>query len=299
VSITRPHLGLGILLMLLAMLSFASMDAISKALARALPIPQIMWVRYAIFTALALLMLHRLGITRVARSARPALQATRALVAVIENSVFVLAFTYLPLADVHAIAAASPLIVIALSVALLGEHVGMRRWFAVAVGFIGVLLIVRPGFEAIGPGHLVALAGALLWAAYQLLVRMVSQHDHSDTTWLWTAVIGLVLTTFIGPFYWTWPDARGWGLLLAIALMGSAAHLALINALARAEASALQPFGYTMLMWAAVIGYLAFGDVPDRWTVAGAGLILASGLYAWHRERVRAGAAKGVVASSE
>ena len=283
-----PRTGLAIALTLVSMFAFAAMDGISKVLAGSLAIPQILWVRYILFTVLALVVLRRFGIVRIARSERPWLQGTRALVAVIENAVFILAFTYLPLADVHAIAAASPFIVIALSVALLGEVVGWRRWVAVVVGFIGVLLIVRPGFETIGPGHLVALAAAGLWGGYQLLVRLVSMTDRSETTWLWTAVVGLIATSFVGPFVWVWPDGRGWVLLIAIALLGSAAHLTLIKALSLVEASALQPYSYTLLLWAALIGYVVFGDVPDSWTFAGAGLILVSGLYAWHRERVRA-----------
>ena len=187
--------GLGILLTLVAMFAFAAMDGVSKVLAGALAIPQILWVRYILFTVLAVVMLHRLGIARIARSERPMLQGVRALVAVVENATFILAFTYLPLADVHAIAAASPLIVIAVSVPLLGETVGPRRWLAVLAGFIGVLMIVRPGFAEIGPGHLVALAGALLWGSYQLLVRLVSKTDRSETTWLWTAVVGLIATS--------------------------------------------------------------------------------------------------------
>ena len=285
--------GLGIVLTLVSMLMFAAMDAISKALAGALAIPQILWVRYLLFTMLALVMLRRLGIANVLRSRRPGQQLVRALVAVVESGVFVLAFTYLPLADVHAIAAASPLIVIAMSVPLLGEKVGPRRWLAVVAGFVGVLLIVRPGFADVGPGHLVALAGAFLWGLYQILVRRVSAFDGSNTTWLWTALVGLAATSLVGPFVWIWPDATGWGLLIAIALLGSGAHLALIKALSLAEAGAMQPYSYTLLVWAAVIGWLAFGDVPDRWTFAGAGIILASGIYAWHRERVRAAETKG------
>lgn len=285
----RPtRTGLGVLLTLAAMLMFAAMDGISKVLAGALAIPQILWVRYAIFTALALVMLRQPGIANVLRSKRPALQAIRALVAVIESGVFVLAFTYLPLADVHAIAAASPLIVVALSVPMLGERVGPRRWLAVLIGFLGMLLIVRPGFETIGAGHLVALLAAFLWGLYQILVRLVAGFDRSETTWLWTALVGLATTSLVGPLVWRWPDAQGWGLLVAIALLGSGAHLALIKALSLAEAGSLQPYSYTLLVWATVIGWLAFGDFPDRWTLAGAALILAGSLYAWHRERVRA-----------
>ena len=289
----RPdsRLNQAIALSLLAMLAFAVMDAISKVLAGALSIPQILWVRYILFTALAVMVLRKQGLRRVWHTERPWLQAFRAALLVIENGVFVLAFKYLPLADVHAIAAASPLIVIALSSPILGEQVGPRRWLAVIVGFLGVLLIVRPGFQEFGPGIAIALLGAVLWGLYQILMRLCAKTDASATTWLWSAVIGLLLTTVTGPSTWVWPDARGWLLLAVIAALGSVAHLALIRAFSLAEAGALQPFGYTMLLWAAVIGYLAFGDVPDRWTLTGAAIIMASGLYAWNRERVRARAA--------
>ena len=171
---------------------------------------------------------------------------------------------------------------------MLHESFGPRRWLAVIVGFLGVLLIVRPGFQEFGPGIAIALLGAVLWGLYQILMRLCAKTDASATTWLWSAVIGLLLTTLTGPSTWVWPDARGWLLLAVIAALGSVAHLALIRAFSLAEAGALQPFGYTMLLWAAVIGYLAFGDLPDRWTLTGAAIIMASGLYAWNRERVRA-----------
>ncbi|MFM9940184.1 MAG: DMT family transporter [Hyphomicrobiaceae bacterium] len=285
---THHTVGLGIALTLLAMFGFAAMDGISKVLAGAHAIPQILWVRYILFTLLAVVVLRDKGLAAVWQSGQPWLQFARALLIVVENGIFVLAFTYLPLADVHAIAAASPLIVIALSVPLLGEKVGPRRWLAVIVGFLGVMLIVRPGLQDIGVGILIALAGAVLWGLYQIMVRMCSQTDSSETTWLWSAVVGLAATSLIGPFMWTNPSANGWALLVLLAALGSMAHLALIKALSLAEASVLQPFGYTLFLWAIVIGYLAFGDLPDMWTLAGGAIILASGLYAWHRERVRA-----------
>lgn len=286
-STGRNATTLGIILTLVSMLGFASMDAVSKVLGQTLPIPQILWVRYVIFSLLAIALLRHLGLRKVAQSGQPLLQAARALLIVVENGLFVLAFTYLPLADVHAIAAVSPLIVVALSVPLLGEKVGLRRWLAVAAGFAGVLLIVRPGFQVIDWPIAIALGAAVLWGVYQLLVRLCSRTDSSETTWLWTALVGLVATTAVGPFYWRWPDAQGWSLLVAIALLGSAAHWALIRALGLAEASVLQPFSYGLLFFAALIGFLAFGDSPDAWTSTGALVIIASGLYAWHRERWR------------
>jgi drug/metabolite transporter (DMT)-like permease len=273
--------------MLTAMFAFAAMDGVSKILAQSLPIPQILWVRYIFYTAFVALTLRRIGLRNTLQSRQPWLQLGRALLIVVENGVFVLAFTLMPLADMHAIAAASPLIVVALSVPLLGEQVGIRRWLAIIAGFVGVLIIVRPGFQTLDWSFAVAVTGTVMWAVYQILVRMCARTDSSDTTWAWTAIVGLFATSTIGPFVWIWPDAQGWALLLAIAILGTLSHLALIKALGYAEAGALQPYSYTLLVWAAVVGFIMFGDVPDRWTIAGALVVIASGLYAWHRERLR------------
>lgn len=283
------HPGLAIALMLVAMFGFAAMDGTSKLLAQSLAIPQILWVRYILFTLFVGVLLRGKGLTAALTSRQPGLQILRALLLVVENGIFVLAFVYLPLADVHAIAAASPLIVVALSVPMLGERVGPRRWLAVLAGLLGVILIVRPGFAKLDWPILIALTGAFMWGLYQVLVRMCSATDAGETTWAWSAVVGLVATTLVGPFVWTWPDATGWLLLFAVAVLGSAAHFALIKALGYWEAGALQPFSYTLLIWATAIGYLFFGHTPDRWTIAGALIIIASGLYAWHRERLAIG----------
>lgn len=286
---TQHRTGAGILLTLLAMFLFASMDAVSKVLVQTLTVPQILWFRFMVFTLLAMAVLYRRGLRRTFHSGQPLLQCFRALLIVVENGIFVLAFRYLPLADAHAILAATPLIVIALSVLMLGEKVGLRRWLAVVAGFAGVLLIVRPGFREIGPGILIALIGTAMWGLYQILVRMCARTDASETTWLWSAVVGLCATTLVGPSNWVWPDTSGWLMLVAVALIGSFGHLALIKSLSLAEASALQPYSYTLFLWVIPIGYLCFDDIPDVWTLAGGAVILAAGIYAWHRERVRAG----------
>jgi drug/metabolite transporter (DMT)-like permease len=149
-------------------------------------------------------------------------------------------------------------------------------------------LIVRPGMASLQPAVLIALAGGALWAVYQVLVRLCSRFDSAETTALWTATVGLCATSFIGPLYWTWPDAAGWALLIAVALLGAFAHVTFIAALSMTQPSMLQPFTYTLFVWAVVVGYGLFGDLPDRWTLGGAAIIIASGLYVWHRERVRA-----------
>ena len=283
--------ALGALLTVLAMLCFASMDAIAKWLVADYPIGQMMWIRYGIFCVFAWLVVRRRGGLRASfRTSRPWLQASRALLAVVESAVFVLAFRYLPLADTHAIAATSPLIVIALGAAFLGEKVDTARWIAVLAGFIGVLLIVRPGFRTLDWPLLIPLVGALLWGTYQILTRLSARSDSPDTTLVWSAFAAFAATSFIGPFEWHWPDATSWGLLLVTGVLGSLAHYGLIRALDYAEASSIQPYSYTLLVWVTALGAVVFGDFPDHWTILGAAIVVASGLYTWHRDR-RANAA--------
>lgn len=281
----RPLLGA--LLTMAAMLGFASMDAISKWVVADYAITQILWIRYAFFCLFAWAIVRRTGLRAAWRTKRPWLQGGRALLAVIESAVFVLAFAYLPLADTHAVAATSPLIVIALGVAFLGERAGISRWGAVAAGFLGVLLIVRPGFQTLSWPLLLPLLGAVLWGIYQILVRLNARDDAPETTLVWSAFVAFAATSLVGPWQWIWPDALGWALLLSIALLGSCAHFALIKALDYAEAGAVQPYSYTLLVWATVLGALVFGDFPDLWTLLGAALIVAGGLFAWHKDRQR------------
>ncbi len=280
---SRP--ALGALFTVLAMFGFASMDAMSKWIVADYAITQVLWIRYAIFCAFAWFVVRRTGLRSAARSRRPWLQGGRALLAVVESAVFVLAFAYLPLADTHAIAATSPLIVIALGVLFLGERAGTARWIAVGAGFVGVVLIVRPGFQKLDWTLLLPLLGAALWGGYQILVRLCSRDDPPETTLVWSAFVALAATTLTGPLQWRWPDAPGWSLLVAIALVGALAHYALIKALDFAEAGSVQPYSYTLLVWATVLGALVFGDIPDGWTLLGAAVIVGSGLYTWNHDR--------------
>lgn len=276
---------LGALFTVLAMLGFASMDTISKWLVAEYSIGQMMWIRYGVFCVFAWLVVRRRGFRTGFRATRPFLQAGRALLAVVESAVFVLAFRYLPLAETHAIAATSPLIVIALGALFLGEKVDRARWLAVATGFVGVLLIVRPGFRTLDWPLLIPVAGALLWGGYQILTRLCARTDSPDTTLLWSAFTAFAATSFVGPFEWQWPDPASWALLIAMAILGALAHYLLIRALDHAEAGAVQPYSYTLLVWVSVLGAIVFGDIPDHWTMAGAAVIVASGLYTWHRDR--------------
>ena len=276
---------LGALLTMFAMLCFASMDAISKWLVADYAVTQMMWIRSALFFLFAWFVVRKQGLRAALRSPRPGLQILRSLVAIVEGAAFVLAFRYLPLADTHAVGATSPLIVIALGVLFLGERAGLARWLAVGAGFVGVMLIVRPGFRSIEWPLLIPLAGALLWATYQLLTRLSARFDTPDTSLLWSALVAFVATSFVGPLEWTWPTPAAWALMVVISLIGAIAHYALIKALDYAEAGAVQPYAYTLLVWATLLGWLVFGDVPDGWTILGAAIVVASGLYTWHHDR--------------
>jgi drug/metabolite transporter (DMT)-like permease len=276
---------LGALLTALGMLLFAVTDAMSKLLVRDYSVSEALWIRYIIFALFSLWIAWPLGIRSVARSAKPWLQAARSLLAVIEGATFVVALRYLPLADTHAVAAASPLIVVGMSAAWLGERIGVRRWLAVLVGFAGVMLIIRPGFTQFSWPLLIPLVGAFMWALYQVMVRFLARDDRPETTLLWSAFVGLVAVTLVAPWDFRLPDAWSWVLFITVGILGSLAHYALIRALDYAEASAVQPHGYTLLVWAALMGWLVFGDVPTTWTIMGACIVVLSGLYAWMQDR--------------
>jgi drug/metabolite transporter (DMT)-like permease len=277
----------GILLVVVGITMFAVLDVLSKILGQSLSVVQIIWVRFLLFVPFALALAWRPGQGIAWRSATPALQAIRAVVLLVEMWFFLSAFAAIPLADAHAIGAFAPLLVTALSVPFLGERVGWRRWAAIGVGFGGIMLILRPGFAELTLPILYAVVGALLWAVYQILLKIVGRRDSAATTGVWTAAIGAVGASAIGPFFWTAPDAQGWMLLVIAAFLGGAGHIVYSKAFTLAPASVLQPFTYLLLVYAALFGWLLFGDIPDRWTLAGAALVVASGLYTIHRERLR------------
>ena len=282
----------GIASMVAAMCLLASMDATAKWLVAEYAIAQILLLRFCVFLLLALVLAARAGFAASLRSRRPGLQLVRCLVMLAEIYVFVWAFGLLPLADVHGIAALSPLLAMALAVPLLGERVGWQRWAAVAVGFAGVAMIARPGTGVMGPAAAVPLCAALLWALLQVLIRKVGLVDSVATTSLYSAAVAVAVTAAAAPFVWRPPDAEGWGLMLLAGALGSLGHLLLFRALQLAPASALQPFGYVLVAWAAVMGFVVFGEFPDGWTLAGIAVVVASGLFAFNRERAASRSAR-------
>src|SRR3546814_3050506 len=181
----------------------------------------------------------------------------------------------------------TPILVTALAVPLLGERVGPRRWAGVAIGFLGAMIVIRPGTAAMQLAALLPLLAALFNAFYQLSTRMLSGTDGPMTTLLYSAAVGMVAMTAVQPFVWTAPDPEGWFLMMALGVLGGVSNFALIKAFQTAAASTLAPFNYTSILWATLSGFLVLGELPDHWPLWGAALIIGSGLYIFYRERVR------------
>jgi drug/metabolite transporter (DMT)-like permease len=245
---------------------------------------------------LVLFPVMRRGGMRLLRSRTPGLQVVRGFGVVGSAVLFISALQYLPLAEATAINFVSPAFVTLLSVPVLGERVGWRRWTALAVGMAGMLLIVRPGSDVFTPAALLPIVAAGSWAAAVVVTRRIGTTDPPMTTLIWTAGVGFVALTVLlllgaivgGPGHVQMPNTTELGLGLLIGIVSSAAQWLVVLAFRAAPASVLAPFSYAQLLFAGLLGFLMFGTVPDRWTFLGAGVIAASGLYTAHRERVRA-----------
>ena len=194
----------------------------------------------------------------------------------------------MPLADASAIGFTSPLLVTVLSVPLLGEHVGRRRWSAVAVGFAGVLVVIRPGSGAVGPAALLPLSSAVCWALSIVVTRRMGAADRPLTTLFYSTVIGLALSSAPLPYVWQSASLADWSIMATMALLSAGGQYLLIAGLSRGAASLLASFTYSQMIWSTLLGYFVFQAVPTVWTWSGAALIVASGIYTAHRARIRA-----------
>ncbi|MEE9453285.1 MAG: DMT family transporter [Paracoccaceae bacterium] len=278
---------LGILLMVATTFVFAVQDGLSRYLAGEYNTIMIIMLRYWFFAAfvVTLFAMRKGGICRVARTELPMLQILRGVLLVAEICVTVFAFVKLGLVESHAIFACYPLLIAALSGPMLGERVGWRRWVAIGIGFIGVLVILRPGIMVFSPIALIPLAASLMFAVYGLLTRYVARKDSAETSFFWTGIAGAVAITLIGPFFWQ-PIARAdWWIMGILCVTGVGGHYLLIKAYAIAEASTVQPFAYFQLVFAAIIGLTIFHENLDPWIALGAGIVVSSGLFTLWRAR--------------
>ena len=282
------HVGRGIALMCGAFLLFTCLDTSAKVLSQDLDTLQIVWARFVGHAVLVLLVIMPRKGTRVFATSNLRLQLARSVLLVMSTMLNFTAVSYLPLTTTASIFFTAPLLVAALSVPLLGEFVGWRRWSAIAVGFVGVLVIIRPGAADVHWAVGLCLANALVAALYNLATRKLAARDHSATTSLYSPLVGAVVLLPFLPYVWSPPETvLHWVLLCLLGVFGGVGHWLVIIAHRYAGASVLAPFTYSAILWMTASGYLVFGDLPDKWTIVGAAIVVASGLYVFHREQVR------------
>lgn len=278
---------LGIWLMILTTFVFSVQDGISRHLAGEYNVLMIVTIRYWFFAAFVIALAKRQAgsVRKAAATKQPIIQLTRGLLLVTEICVLVWVFVALGLVESHAIFACYPLLIAALSGPVLGEKVGWRRWAAIGVGFVGVLIILRPGFAVFSPAAIVALASAFMFALYGLLTRYAARKDSAATSFFWTGTVGAVAVTPLG--LWNWEPMVGgdWVWMGTLCITGSFGHWLLIKTYEIAEASAVQPFAYLQLVFASSIGLLVFGEVLSLNVIVGAALVVSAGLFTLWRSR--------------
>lgn len=284
----RP--ALAIILILGAMFVFVSMDGMAKSLAvEGMPPERIIFIRYVFASLLLMPAVLWHWRSRPARTKRPFLHILRGVLLIASGTFFVYGLRTLPLETATAIGFVSPLYVTALSIPFLGEKVGIRRWSAVVVGFIGVLLILRPGSESFAIEMLIPLVSSLCWAGGLIITRSMRGRESPLTILIWTTGTGLVVIAPLGLMGWEMPSDRALGILVVIALCHSAGQYLTIRAFMLASASILAPFSYSTIIWATLIGAVFFSSLPDMATIAGTLTLACAGLYVWHRERLVTG----------
>ena len=269
---------------LLAWVMLPVMDGFAKYLSSDMPVLQITWARYfftVVFTLPVMMLFFR---NKLVWTDKPKLQIIRGLVLLAANICFFYAISVISLAKALTLAFVAPLIVTAFSPIFLGERVGVRRWTAVIIGFIGSLVVIRPGFVEINLASLSALCTGIMYGFYLIITRKLSTSDNSLLTLLLTGTVGLIVISLTMPFIWINPSPLQWSLMAGIGLFACIGHLFLILSLKYADASKLAPFSYFEIITNIIIGYYFFNDFPDNWTFLGLFIIILSGIYISMRE---------------
>jgi drug/metabolite transporter (DMT)-like permease len=280
---------LGIWLMIATSAVFALQDGLSRHLGEATNVYMVVTVRFwfmAVFVTLVALRSPG-GLPAAMRSAFPAIQLLRGLLLIAEICLMVVAFVKLGLIETHAVFVCYPLLVSMLSGPILGEKVGWRRWAAVLVGSVGVLIILKPGSGVFSVWALFPFASALMFAIYGLLTRYAARRDSSVTSFFWTGVIGAIAITPFGLTHWQSMSAGDWGLMAALCCTAVLGHWLLIKAYDLAEASAIQPFAYFQLPFVSLLGFLLFSETLQLNVLIGAAIVVGAGLFTLWRQRVR------------
>lgn len=280
---------LAIGLMCGAVLLFAMLDASAKWLAGVVDPLQVVFARYAGSMILVLALLNPISHPGILRTGRLKLQMLRSLLLLGSTALNFFALKYLQLAETVSIMFATPLLVALLSGPLLGEWPGPRRLVAIVIGFLGVLVITRPGLGGMHPAAFLSVGGCICYAFYSLATRMLSTVDPPETTMVYSGVAGTLAMLPLLPWFWSTPEGwLPWLVMFATGVFGGFGHWLLILAHRLAPATVLAPFIYSQIVWMILLGWFVFGQFPDGWTFGGAAIVIASGLYLLYRERVRA-----------
>jgi drug/metabolite transporter (DMT)-like permease len=284
-AVRRQRL-IGIALMCGAVATFSCLDTTGKYLLQYMHPLQVVWVRYTGAFLLAFLFLNPLTSPGMLVTRRPWLQIGRSALLLLSTALNFIALQFLQLDEALSILFSTPFMVAILCGPLLGEWVGWRRWIAIGVGFVGVLLVARPGLGGLHPAALLTLGSAICYSLYSISTRVLARSDSSETTLFYSNLVGALAMLPVVPFVWSMPPS--WFVIVLMVLIGgfgSFGHYLLIRGHRLAPASALAPFIYTQLVWTTALGFLVFGDVPHRWTIVGGLIVVGSGLYLLYRER--------------
>ena len=276
----------GIGLMSITFLCFALLDCGAKWLVQTLPVLMVVWLRFLFHAVFSIALTAPKFHSGILRSKRPKLQFLRAMFMPVMTGLNFWALQYLQLAETGAIQFSVPIIIALIAAPMLGERMDRARWTAIAVGFVGVLVIVRPGTQGFHPALILSIINAVLYALFNLMTRQLAAHDAPETTQFYSSVGATLAITPFALFAWqTPPGALQWTILVLIGVSGGLGHYLLAIAHRFAPASVLAPFLYQQIIWMVLLGYLVFGDVPDSAVVIGAAIVIASGGYLLYRER--------------
>ncbi len=271
---------------LLAWVMLPIMDGFAKYLSSDLPVLQITWARYFFTVAFTLPIMFFFFRKNLVWTDKPKLQLIRGLILLTANVCFFYSISIISLAKALTLAFIAPLIVTAFSPIFLGEKVGFRRWSAVIIGFIGSMVVIRPGFVEINLASLAALGTGVMYGFYLIITRKLSSSDNPLLTLLLTGVVGALIISFVMPFVWIKPTLNQWSMMAAIGIFACVGHLFIILSLKYADASKLAPFSYFEIVTNIIIGYYFFSDFPDKWTFLGLSIIILSGIYISRRENI-------------
>lgn len=269
----------GILFAVAAYFSFSILDAFQKTAVINHSIFQLLFIKYIFTLLLSCSEAKRKKNYKFWQSNNVKLQVLRSFFSIIESGCFVLAFRYLSLADVHSVGSLTPVIIVALSALILKENVSPKTWIAIFVGFLGVLIILRPGLSIFDIKSLLPLMAAFFLGLYQVVTRKVSENDSTETSLFYTSLIGFIVMSILAFAYWQSLTLNSYFLFIGIGIFFSMGIYFQIIALSKARASIIQPFHYTLIFWAIILGYLVYDDLPNIPTIVGAIIIAASGIY--------------------